>query len=175
MLLVDVEFSDSAQALESQRHTLVQEATTEMMRTDTDNAGILSLQFNRLQAEGQFDEFPHSQPELMQYLERPNAEGAQFRSLLEETRIANARIAPEVTHLRAREAQLVTKVSTIQNQETELITKTVAKSSPGKCSGQCSCNQFLITNNSMNTQTEDLTQLLQKSNIEIGCLRAKAF
>ena len=44
----------------------------------------------------------------------------QLRNLCEETRTANARIAPEVVLLQAREAQLSNRVSRMQSQETEL-------------------------------------------------------
>ena len=53
-------------------------------------------------------------------MERSNTGGAQFRSLHEDTRTANAGIPHEFNRLRAREVQFVTEVSTTQNQETEL-------------------------------------------------------
>ena len=57
----------------------------------------------------------------MQHLERSNTDGALFKHLCEETRTANAGIAPEVTRLRAQEAQLITEVLTLQNRETEVL------------------------------------------------------
>ena len=54
-----------------------------------------------------------------QHLERSNTEGARLRNLLEETRTANANVAPEVTRPHPREAQLTTRVSTMTNHETE--------------------------------------------------------
>ena len=115
----------SAQALEAQRHTLIQEAATEMMRRDADNAEMLSqfrseLRFHRLQTEGWSDEFQHYQSELRQQLDRSSTESSQFRSLCEETKTANALITPDVVRLQVREAQQYTRVSTLQNQETEL-------------------------------------------------------
>ena len=53
-------------------------------------------------------------------MERSNTEGAEFRSSYEETRTANAGVAPEAVRLRARGAQPVNEVSTLQNRETEL-------------------------------------------------------
>ena len=82
--------SDSAQSLEDQRHTLVQEAAAEMMR---------SQQHHR-HAEGQSDEFQQSQ--LRQQWERSYTEGAQLRNVREQTRTAIARSAPEVVRLQAR-------------------------------------------------------------------------
>ena len=73
-----------------------------------------------LHAEGQSDELQQSQAVLRQHLERSNTEGAQLMNLYEETRIANASIAPELTRPLAREDQLSTRVSKMRNQETEL-------------------------------------------------------
>ena len=66
------------------------------------------------------EEIQQSQAELRQKLVRSKTEGAQFRSLREETRSANAGVASEVSRLRAREEQLVTDVSTLQNRDTDL-------------------------------------------------------
>ena len=56
---------------------------------------ISELQHYCFHAEGQSDEFEQSQAEWRQHFVRANTEGAQFRNLYEDTRIANAGIAPE--------------------------------------------------------------------------------
>ena len=109
--------SESAQALEAQRHSLLQESTAEMMVRDDHIADVLSqirseLQHYHFHAEGQ-----QTHAELRQYLERSNADGAHLTNLNEETRTANRSIAPEVTRLQAREASLSTIVSTKRNQQ----------------------------------------------------------
>ena len=117
--------SESVQALESQRHSLVHEAMAERMRRDIHQEEVLSLLRSELQNHhhhhtgGRSEEFQQSQAELRHNLERSNAEGVQVRNLWEETRTANASIAPEVARLQAREAQLSTRVSTMRSQESE--------------------------------------------------------
>ena len=73
-----------------------------MIRRDAHNADTLSqlrseLQHYHLHAEGHSAEFQQTQTEVLQHLERSNTEGTQFRRQDEETRTANAGIAPEVT------------------------------------------------------------------------------
>ena len=102
-----------------------QAATTEIFLRDADNANTFSklrseLSLCCLHAEGQSDEFQQSETELRQHLERSKTEGAQVRNFYEETRTANASIAPKATRLRARELQLVTEVATLRHEETEL-------------------------------------------------------
>ena len=82
-----------------------------MIQRDADKADTLSqlgseLQLYHLHVESESDEFRQSHAEMRQHLERSNTERAQFRRLHEETRTANASVAPEVTHLRAKEKQL---------------------------------------------------------------------
>ena len=56
---------------------------------------------------------------MRQTFERSSTEGAQLRILSEETRTANANIAPGITRLHARESQLPIGVSGMRNHETE--------------------------------------------------------
>ena len=57
---------------------------------------------------------------MRQTFERSSTEGAQLRILSEETRTANANIAPDITRLQTRESQLPSRVSAMRNHETEL-------------------------------------------------------
>ena len=59
---------ESAQAVKAQRHTLVQEATAEIIKSDAHNADTLSQLSRELQ-------------HCPLHLGRSNTEGAQFRSL----------------------------------------------------------------------------------------------
>ena len=66
---------ESAQVPEAQRHTLIQEATAEMMRRDTHKEEVLShVKSDRHHfhhhTEGQSEQFRQSQAELRQILER---------------------------------------------------------------------------------------------------------
>ena len=72
--------SESAQALEAQRHSVLQEATAEMMRRDTRNLEVVSqlrseLQKYHLHAEGQSDGFQQTEADLRHMLETSNTEG----------------------------------------------------------------------------------------------------
>ena len=107
--------SESAQALEAQRHTLIHEATAEMMPRVTRQGEETSQLRSDLQCYyhhhvGQSEKFQESQAVLRQHLERSNAEGVQLRRQCEETRAAKASIAPEVVRLQARQTQLSTRV-----------------------------------------------------------------
>ena len=123
--------SESTRALEAQRHTLVQEATSEMIRRDAHSADTLSqlrseLRNYHLRAEDQSDEFQQSHTGLRQHLERSETEGAQFRNLYEETRTGN------VSGLRTRHRSLDFAKSR------DGVARTVARSLPGECPNQCS-------------------------------------
>ena len=128
--------------IENHVHTLIQEATAEMIRRDAHSADTLSqlrsaFQLYHLHAESQTDGFQRSQAGVRHDLERSNTYGGQFRSQYEETSTAIASIATEVSRLRAREEQLVTDVSTLQHRDSELQGQ-LQKSPPGECSDQCS-------------------------------------
>ena len=74
--------AESAQGLEAQRHSLIREATAEMMRRDTRQEEVLSqfvsdLQYYHHHAEGQSEELQQFQAELGQKLQRSNAAGVQ--------------------------------------------------------------------------------------------------
>ena len=106
------------------------------MRRDTYQEEVLSgsrreLRYYHHHAEGQFQEFQHSQAEPRQHLERSSAEGVQLRNLRPETRIANASIAP----LQAREAALHQQ-SLDEATPRDGVTDTVADSPTGECSAQ---------------------------------------
>ena len=129
--------SESAQAPEAQRHTLIHEATAEMVRRDTRKEEVLSQIRSELQyyhQEGQSEEFQQSRAELRQNLKRSNAEGVQVRNQCEETRTANASVTPEVLLPQAREAQLSIGVGDAKTRDR--VTNTVADSPSGKCLAQ---------------------------------------
>ena len=93
--------SESAQALEAQRHSLFQEAAAEMTRRDTHNQEVVShprieLQHYHRHANSHSDKCQQSQAEFRQNLERSNAEGAQSRNPCEETSTANASFAQKL-------------------------------------------------------------------------------
>ena len=77
--------SESAQSLETQRHSLGHEATGQMMRRGTHHEEVLSQLGSELQYyhhhEGQSEEFPQSQAEWRQPLERSHAARVQLRNL----------------------------------------------------------------------------------------------
>ena len=54
-------------------------------------------------------------------MDRSNTQGAQLRNLYEETRNANASIAPEGTRLQAQRVQLPTRASTMRNQDKDSV------------------------------------------------------
>ena len=98
--------SESAQAVGAQRQSLIHEATAEMMRRQPHQEAVVSQFRSELQhyyhpLESPSEEFQQSQAELRHIVERSNAEGTQLRNLIEESRTANASIAPELTRLQA--------------------------------------------------------------------------
>ena len=147
-------------------------ATAEMMRRDTYQEEVLSqlrseLQLYNRHAEGPPDEFQQSQAQVRHTLERSNTEGVRLRNLCEETRTANASIAPEVTRLQAREVQLPTRVSTMRSQETELQGQ-LPNLHQENIRINAPMNQIQITNSAMNTGNQEWAKQLQTSNLKLS-------
>ena len=92
--------------------------------------------------------FNKSQAELGQNLERTNTEGAQFRGLAEETRTANASIAPEVSRIRCREGQLSTRASAMRTE----LQGQLQNLQQEKTHISALMHQIQITNSSMNSR-----------------------
>ena len=85
----------------------------------------------------------------------------------EETRTANACIAPEVTRPQAGEAQLSTRVSTMRSQETELQGQ-LQKLRQENNRINALMNHLQNINSSVNTGDQGLAQQLQPSQLEPG-------
>ena len=167
--------SESAQALEAQRHTLVQEATAEMIRRDAHSADTLSqlrseFQLHHLHAESQTDEFQQCEAGVRHYLERSNTYGGQFRSHYEETSTAIASIAPEVSRLRARENNS-SPTSRRFNFEIRSYRDSCKNLRQENARINAHVNQIHIAKGSMHTRNKELTQQLQTSDNEIGRLQ----
>ena len=142
--------SGSAQALEDQRRSLVQEPTAEMGLSGGHIAGRLSqlrseLQLGRLHAEGQSDEFQQSQaerrtPVLLQKL------------LAYELETRNS--SPKSRYLKTEETELLRQLRNLRQQNVRVIQ---------------------MTNTSMNTRNPGFTQQLQTSDPEISRFQTEVF
>ena len=93
-------------------------------------------------------------------------------TLYEETRTANASIAPEVNRLHARDAQLSTTVSTMRNQQE---TEQLQNLHQEYARINVRINQIQITNSSIKPRSQELVQQLQTSNLEINHVQTEVF
>ena len=90
------------------------------------------------------------------------------RNLCEEARNANTSVAPEVTRLQIREAQQPTRASAVRNQATEWHGQLQNLHQENTLINTL-MNKIQITNSSMNTRIQDLTQQLQQlSRLQAG-------
>ena len=92
----------------------------------------------------------------------------------EETRTANASIAPEVTRLQAREAQQSTTVSTMRNHETGLQGQ-LLNLRQENARINALMNEIQITNSSMNTRNQGGDEATADVKLEIRLLQIKVF
>ena len=90
----------------------------------------------------------------------------------EETKTANANVAPEVIHLQVREAQLSTKVSSLTSQETELHGQ-LQNQRQENTRINALMNKIRIASESMNNKKTGLAQQLQTSKFELSCAQTE--
>ena len=153
-LLFEITF-ESAQTLDAQPHSLVQEVNFHII--------IVVLKVNPMNS-------TNLKAELRHNLERSNADSAQLRNLCEETRTANARIAPEPVH-NLEKLNFSPEPRRCRSQETELQLQNLHQD-------QARINDLMkliqITGGSMNIRDQGLVQQMQTSNFELSRSQTEA-
>ena len=134
-----------------------------MIRGDAHNADTHPqlrselLQYH-LQAEGQPGEFQQSEAEQRQHLERLDTEGAQFRSLFEETRTENAGKCTRSQSLTSWRRNNSSPTSQRFNRDTELQGQ-LQNLRHWTARINARMHRIQMTKNSMNTRNNETKQL----------------
>ena len=154
--------SESAQALEAHRHSRVQEATTEMMRRDAHSADVLSQVRNELQ-------FSSSRWRSIRWIPTVSS-GTQttfgtinYRRRTDEESLWWDQDCGCQFCIRSC-SSTCSRISTIHQsldyaKSSDGVTRVVAKSPPWEYSDQWSQESIHITNSSINTRHQELTQI----------------